>query len=322
MERWTDKNRPPLLLAPMAGVTDSAFRIICGEMGADVTYTEMVSMKALSFGDKKTKQIMAIDPREKRTVVQIFGSERDIMAQGAEQVSQMGCVAIDINMGCPAPKIVNNGEGCSLMKDLPKAAGIIQAVAQKSKVPVTVKFRKGMDDDHICGVEFAKMAEASGAAAVCIHGRTREQYYAPSCDVDYIGKVKAAVKIPVIGNGDITSPESAKAMLDRTGCDALMIGRAAMGNPFLFREVARFLETGEKLPAPTVEERIAVAQRHMELMLEKKGEKLAMLEARKHMAWYFKGMKHSNKIKLKANTLTHAQDLYDLLDMARELYLG
>ncbi|MGI6031313.1 MAG: tRNA dihydrouridine synthase DusB [Eubacteriales bacterium] len=310
-----------LILAPMAGVTDSAFRVVCQQQGAKLTYTEMVSMKALSFGDKKTRRLLELDPAEQDVVVQMFGSEPDVMARGAEELCGMGCFrAIDINMGCPAPKIVNNGEGCRLMTQPEKAEAIIRQVVAHSTLPVTVKFRKGFTHEQVNAVEFAQMAEAAGASAVCVHGRTRSQFYAPSADWDIIARVKQAVSIPVIGNGDVTTPQEAKALLEQTGCDAIMVGRAALGNPFLFGQIAAYLERGELLPPPTPLEKIQVARQHLRLMAEKKGERVAMLEARKHIAWYCKGLPHSGVIKAAANTIVSLEDMERVLRQAEELY--
>lgn len=279
-----------ILLAPMAGVTDKAFRMIVKPFGPALMYTEMVSGKGLFYKSKKTADLLTADESEKPVAVQIFGHDADIMAEIANSALEYGAAVIDINMGCPAPKIVNNGDGCALMKSPETAAKVISAVCRAVDVPVTVKFRAGWDDKSINAVEFAKIAEQSGASAVTVHGRTREQFYSGTADLDIIKAVKAAVKIPVIGNGDIIDGGSAAHMLEYTGCDGIMVGRAAEGNPWIFKEISAYLKEGTVLPPPDLDERREVALKHLGLLVEFKGEHRGVLEGRKHMAWYFKGV--------------------------------
>lgn len=279
-----------ILLAPMAGVTDKAFRMIVKPFGPALMYTEMVSGKGLFYKSKKTADLLTADESEKPVAVQIFGHDADIMAEIANSALEYGAAVIDINMGCPAPKIVNNGDGCALMKSPETAAKVISAVCRAIDVPVTVKFRAGWDDKRINAVEFAKIAEQSGASAVTVHGRTREQFYSGTADLDIIKAVKAAVKIPVIGNGDIIDGGSAAHMLEYTGCDGIMVGRAAEGNPWIFKEISAYLKDGTVLPPPDLDERREVALKHLGLLVEFKGEHRGVLEGRKHMAWYFKGV--------------------------------
>lgn len=279
-----------ILLAPMAGVTDKAFRMIVKPFGPALMYTEMVSGKGLFYKSKKTADLLTADESEKPVAVQIFGHDADIMAEIANSALEYGAAVIDINMGCPAPKIVNNGDGCALMKSPETAAKVISAVCRAVDVPVTVKFRAGWDDKSINAVEFAKIAEQSGASAVTVHGRTREQFYSGTADLDIIKAVKAAVKIPVIGNGDIIDGGSAAHMLEYTGCDGIMVGRAAEGNPWIFKEISAYLKDGTVIPPPDLDERREVALKHLGLLVEFKGEHRGVLEGRKHMAWYFKGV--------------------------------
>lgn len=279
-----------ILLAPMAGVTDKAFRMIVKPFGPALMYTEMVSGKGLFYKSKKTADLLTADESEKPVAVQIFGHDADIMAEIANSALEYGAAVIDINMGCPAPKIVNNGDGCALMKSPETAAKVISAVCRAVDVPVTVKFRAGWDDKSINAVEFAKIAEQSGASAVTVHGRTREQFYSGTADLDIIRAVNAAVKIPVIGNGDIIDGGSAAHMLEYTGCNGIMVGRAAEGNPWIFKEISAYLKDGTVLPPPDLDERREVALKHLGLLVEFKGEHRGVLEGRKHMAWYFKGV--------------------------------
>ena len=279
-----------ILLAPMAGVTDKAFRMIVKPFGPALMYTEMVSGKGLFYKSKKPADLLTADESEKPVAVQIFGHDADIMAEIANSALEYGAAVIDINMGCPAPKIVNNGDGCALMKSPETAAKVISAVCRAVDVPVTVKFRAGWDDKSINAVEFAKIAEQSGASAVTVHGRTREQFYSGTADLDIIKAVKAAVKIPVIGNGDIIDGGSAAHMLEYTGCNGIMVGRAAEGNPWIFKEISAYLKDGTVLPPPDLDERREVALKHLGLLVEFKGEHRGVLEGRKHMAWYFKGV--------------------------------
>ena len=276
-----------LFLAPMAGVTDAPFRAICREMGAGLTVTEMVSAKALHYKDKKTAALL-VKEGEPDTAAQIFGREPEIMAEAAP-VAARGALLLDINMGCPAPKIAGNGDGSALLKDPLLTGRIMRAVKDASPVPVTAKIRKGFHRTENRAAEIAKILEANGADAITVHGRTREEYYSGKADRSVIRAVKDAVSIPVIGNGDIFSPEDALRMLEETHCDAVMIGRGAQGNPFLFRQTLSYLSTGRYDPV-SPEERIATALRHAAALVREKGEHIGILEARKHMAWYLKGL--------------------------------
>lgn len=299
-------------LAPMAGVTDLPFRLICKEYGADGLTTEMVSAKGLYYKDKKTASLMHLDDREKPAAIQIFGSEPEIMAEIAPIVESFGASCIDINMGCPMPKIVNNGDGSALMKNPLLAGKIVRAVSDAVKIPVTVKIRKGWDCDT--AAEFAKVLEANGAAAITVHGRTREQFYQGSADWDTIKSVKASVKIPVIGNGDIFSGQDAERMFKYTGCDGVMVGRGAQGNPFIFRQIKEYLKNGNVTYQPTYGERIKQAILHAKMLCDEKGEKRGVLEARKHIAWYIKGIPHSNEIKTKIFTISSLSEIEEILN--------
>lgn len=311
IEGFIPKNN--IFLAPMAGVTDKSFRILCREFECGLVYTEMISSKGLHYGSKKTEVMFNIDEREEPAAVQIFGSDPEIMGQTAEIISEKkGVGLIDINMGCPAPKIVKNIDGSALMREPLLAEKIIKNVVQKSKRPVTVKIRKGWDENSVNAVEFAKMIEASGASAVAVHGRTRSQFYDGKADWDIIRKVKEALKIPVIGNGDVVSPEDAKRLFDFTGCDAIMIGRGALGNPWIFKRTVHYLETGELLPEPTAHERIDMAIRHLDMVLELKGHR-AIIEMRKHIAWYLKGVKNAAAIRDAVNKITTRDELVETL---------
>ena len=294
----------------MAGVTDLAFRIICDRFGAGLSYTEMVSAKALSFSDKKTGSLM--ETQDLPTAVQLFGSDADIMAQAVPEVEKHGLFT-DINMGCPAPKIAGNGEGSALMKDLCKAEKIIGSVCDKATKPVTVKMRSGWDDSSINAVELARIAESCGAAAVTVHGRTREQYYSGRADRSIIRKVSQAVSIPVIANGDIFTAEDAKSMIDETGAAAVMIGRGSQGNPWIFRQVEEYFSSGEIIPPPSAQERISMAMEHITLLCRLKGEYIGIREARKHASWYIKGLSGAAQLRNKINTATSLNEMQSIL---------
>lgn len=303
-----------LILAPMAGVTDLPFRLLCKEQGCGLLCTEMVSAKAILYKNKNTKELLDVRCEERPVAVQLFGSDADIMSSMAKQIESGPYDIIDINMGCPVPKIVNNGEGSALMKNPHLIEEILTAMVKKLDKPVTVKFRKGFNDESVNAVEIARIAESCGAAAVAVHGRTREQYYSGKADWDIIRQVKEAVKIPVIGNGDIFKPEDAKAMLDETGCDGLMIARGARGNPWIFSRTLKYLETGELLPEPDIEEVKRMIIRHTKLQIEVKGEIMGIREMRKHVAWYTAGFPHSAVLRNKVNHVETFDELVALLN--------
>ena len=303
-----------VILAPMAGVTDLPFRVLCREQGAGCVVTEMVSAKAVLYNNKNTRELLQIDPAERPAAVQLFGSEPDIMAEIAARLEEGPYDYIDVNMGCPVPKIVNNGEGSALMKNPERAKEVMTAMVKAVKKPVTVKFRKGFNDLSVNAVEFAKMAESCGVAAVAVHGRTREQYYSGKADWDIIRQVKEAVRIPVIGNGDIFTPEDAGRMLKETGCDGIMVARGAKGNPWLFGRINHYLDTGEVLPGPSMAEIKAMILRHGRMLVQFKGEGVAMREMRGHMAWYTKGMPHSATLRNEINQVETLEWFVELLD--------
>lgn len=304
-----------VILAPMAGVTDLPFRVLCKEQGAGLLCMEMVSAKAIYYGSKNTEELMKISPAEMPVSLQLFGSDADIMADMAKKIEEKPFAVLDINMGCPVPKVVNNGEGSALMKNPKLAEEIIKKMVKAVKKPVTVKIRKGFDEAHLNAVEMAKIAEASGAAAVAVHGRTREQYYAGKADWDCIRAVKEAVKIPVIGNGDVTDALSAERLLKETGCDGVMVGRAAQGNPFIFREITEYLETGVIPPKPTPAEVRATIERHARMQMEEKGEYTGVREMRKHLSWYTVGYPNSAKYRQMINSMETMEELIHSLDM-------
>lgn len=302
-----------LILAPMAGVTNLPFRIVCKDYGAGMVCTEMASAKAMFHNDQKTKRLFNTEGEKRPISFQVFGSELESMAYAVKYMSDFADI-IDINMGCPAPKVVKNGDGSKLLLDLKKAQEIIETAVKNSKVPVTVKFRKGWDKENIVAVNIAQIAEQAGASAVTIHGRTRSEFYTGKADWDIIKKVKQSVNIPVIGNGDIVDEESALQMFEQTGVDGIMIGRGSFGNPWIFRNVKHYLKTGEKLPQPTNNEKLEVMEKHIELAVKEKGEDVAIKELRKHIAWYTKNLKNSSEFRNSINKVEKKEELISKLE--------
>ncbi len=311
------KLKSGVVLAPMAGVTDRAYRELCMKFGAGMCVSEMVSSKALSFNSKKSEELMDISDFERPCGIQIFGDEPLCMAQAAEKAMLNKPDFIDINMGCPAPKISSNGSGSALMKNPVLCGKIVREVVRACDVPVTVKIRKGWDDGNSNAVEIAKICEDAGASAVTVHGRTRMQYYRPPADYDIIKAVKSAVSIPVIANGDIDSAQKAKFVIEKTGCDIIMVGRASLGNPWIFSQINAYLKNPEiPIPSPTLEEKLGVMVGHIEKMVEYKGEHMALLQARKLVAGYFKGIKGAASLRNEAGKISVLNDLYILKDKA------
>lgn len=303
-----------VFLAPMAGFTDMPFRVLCKEKGAGLVYTEMISSKGMFYEDRKTKQLMQIDEKERPVAVQIFGSDATMMAEIARQVSEVADI-IDINMGCPAPKVTKNRDGSKLMLYPDLVDEITKQVVQKSKVPVTIKIRKGWDQDHINAVEIAQIAEKNGVSAITVHGRTREELYHGKADLEIIRKVKEAVKIPVIGNGDIVDEESAQRMFAETNCDGIMIGRAAQGNPWIFQQIISYLQTGEKIAKPTEEEKKGMMIKHFQMLMAYKGEYTAIREMRKQIACYSKGFANAAQMRNEMNQIEEAQVLIEKIKL-------
>ena len=303
-----------VFLSPMAGVTDLPFRLICKEQDCGMLYTEMVNAKALCYDDQNTKKMLKIEEEEHPVAIQIFGSDPKYMGGAAKILNSYPNEILDINMGCPAPKVVKNGDGSALLKNPELAAKVLKAVVGNSEKPVTLKIRKGWDDTCINAVEIAKIAEDCGISAIAIHGRTREQYYSGKADWDIIRQVKENVSIPVIGNGDVFEVEDAINMLNQTNCDAIMIGRGAQGNPWIFKRINHYMQTGEILPEPTLEEKINTAKKHLKLAVEEHGEYVAVREMRKHIAWYLKGLRNSARVRDEINKIESYEEVVNKLE--------
>ena len=306
------KNR--YILAPMAGVTDLPFRLLCKEQGAGLLCMEMISAKALQYKNRNTKALLQIDPREYPVSLQLFGADPDIISEQAKAIEELPFQILDINMGCPVPKVVKNGEGSALMKNPRLVYDVVYKTVRAISKPVTVKIRKGFDEDHVNAVEIAKIIEEAGGAAVAVHGRTREQYYSGKADWDIIRQVKEAVSIPVIGNGDVTGSLAAEQLLEETGCDGVMIGRGCQGNPWIFRELNEYEETGKVPHRPSKKEIKEMMLRHAQLQIELKGDYLGIREMRKHVAWYTKGMEGSAKLRDEINRVESYEELEKLLN--------
>ncbi len=302
-----------LILAPMAGVTNLPFRVVCKDCGAGMVCTEMASSRAMFHNDQKTKRLFNTQGEERPISFQVFGSDEETIAYAAKYMSNFADI-IDINMGCPAPKVVKNGDGSKLLLDLPKAKSIIETVVKNATVPVTVKFRKGWDKENIVATDIAQIAEEAGVSAVTIHGRTRSEFYTGKADWDIIKKVKESVKIPVIGNGDIVDEESALHMFEQTGVDGIMIGRGSLGNPWIFRNIEYYLKTGKKLDPPTIEERLNAMKKQINLAIDEKGENVAIKELRKHISWYTKNLKNSSAFRDKINKIENEKELKLVID--------
>lgn len=311
---FTDK----IILAPMAGICDLPFRLLCKEQGCDIVYTEMISAKGMYYNNKNTEPLLMTDDKEKPVGVQIFGSEPRLMAEQAKRIEDRGFAFIDVNMGCPVPKIVNNGEGSALMKN-PKLIGdIVNELVNLCSLPITIKIRAGFNDDSINAPEVAQIAESAGVSAIAVHGRTREQYYHGKADWDIIKAVKKSVKVPVIGNGDVTSAEDVIRIKKETGCDSVMIGRAAKGNPWLFADIKEYLKSGNRMVRPDINEICEMMLRHARLMIEYKGEFTGIHEMRKHVAWYTQGMKDSAKLRARINTVETYEELEKLISRLKD----
>ena len=302
-----------VFLSPMAGVTDLPFRLICKEQNCGMLYTEMVNAKALCYDDQNTKKMLKIEKEEHPVAIQIFGSDPEYMGGAAKISNSYPNEILDINMGCPAPKVVKNGDGSALLKNPELAEKVLRAVVENSEKPVTLKIRKGWDDTCINAVEIAKMAEDCGISAIAVHGRTREQYYSGKADWDIIREVKENVSIPVIGNGDVFEVEDAINMLNKTNCDAIMIGRGAQGNPWIFKRINHYMQTGEILPEPTLEEKIDTAMKHLKLAVQEHGEYVAVREMRKHIAWYLKGLRNSARVRDEINKIESYEEVVNKL---------
>ena len=303
-----------VFLSPMAGVTDLPFRTICKEKGCGMLYTEMINAKALCYDDENTKKMLNLEDDGHPVAVQIFGSDPEYMGKAASIMNQYTNDILDINMGCPAPKVIKNGDGSALMRNPKLAAEVLTAVVKNSEKPVTLKIRKGWDDNSVNALEIAKIAEECGISALAIHGRTREQYYSGKADWDIIAEIKQSINIPVIGNGDVFDVQDAVNMLEKTKCDAIMIGRGSQGNPWIFNRINHYMKTGEVLPEPTLEEKISAAIKHMNLAVAEHGEYVAVREMRKHIGWYLKGLKNSAKYRDQINKITDYKEVISMLE--------
>ena len=303
-----------VFLSPMAGVTDLPFRTICKEKGCGMLYTEMINAKALCYDDENTKKMLNLEDDGHPVAVQIFGSDPEYMGKAASIMNQYTNDILDINMGCPAPKVIKNGDGSALMRNPKLAAEVLTAVVKNSKKPVTLKIRKGWDDNSVNALEIAKIAEECGISALAIHGRTREQFYSGKADWDIIAEIKQSINIPVIGNGDVFDVQDAVNMLEKTKCDAIMIGRGSQGNPWIFNRINHYMKTGEVLPEPTLEEKISTAIKHMNLAVVEHGEYVAVREMRKHIGWYLKGLKNSAKYRDQINKITDYKEVISMLE--------